>query len=186
MTLEDIIAQKKALRRIMRERKKEITPADKQAEADRVFATIETMEAFQQAQNILLYYSLPDELPTHSILDRWHRIKHVFLPRVKGDDLDIVAYTGVLDDNNAFHIGEPVGPVVDFIPELIIVPAVALDCACHRMGRGRGYYDRLLNASKSYKIGVALECQLVTQVPCEPHDQKLDAVVTASQVSYSS
>ena len=186
MTIEDIVAQKKALRRLMRMRKQEIAPADKQAEADRVFATIETMEAFKKAKNILLYYSLPDELPTHRILDCWHGIKRVYLPRVKGDDLEIVAYTGVLDDNNAFHIGEPVGPVVDFVPELIIVPAVALDGECHRMGRGRGYYDRLLGDSKAYKIGVGLECQLVPQVPCEPHDQKLDAVVTASQLSYSS
>ena len=180
---EDIIAQKKALRRQMRERKAQLTPEAKQAEADRVFSSIEKMEAFQQAEHILLYYSLPDELPTHIILERWHKMKKVYLPRVKGDDLEIVAYTGELDDHNEFHIGEPVGPVVDFIPELIIVPAVALDTDCHRMGRGRGYYDRLLSASHSYLIGVALDCQLVPSVPCEAHDQKLNAIVTASQIS---
>lgn len=164
----------------MRELKKQISPEQKQTEANRVFAEIEATPQFAKAHSILLYYSLPDELPTHEVLQRWHMMKKIYLPRVNGDDLEIVAYDGTLNDDNDFGIGEPVGPALDFIPELVIVPAVALDRQCMRCGRGRGYYDRLLNATAAFTIGVALNCQLVEQVPNEPHDQPLNAIATQS------
>lgn len=176
-----IAQQKTALRKLMRQRKAAVAPEQKQAEADLVFGAVERLPQFAQASRVLLYCSLPDELPTHRVLERWSGMKEVYLPRVKGDDLEIVRYDGALSDDNAFHIGEPSGEPVDFVPELVIVPAVALDVHCRRMGRGKGYYDRLLAQGDTFKVGVALQCQLVENVPCEPHDQPLDAVVTASQ-----
>ena len=182
MTDETTLMQKKALRRLMRQQKAACTPQQKQAEADKVFAAIEALPEFAHARRVLLYYSLPDELPTHAVLDRWHAMKEVYLPRVVGDDLEIVRYDGTLSDDNDFHIGEPVGPAVEVALDMIIVPAVALDASCRRMGRGRGYYDRLLSQHDVFTVGVALECQLVDAVPCEPHDRALHAVVTASHV----
>ena len=172
--------QKRTLRQLMRKQKSLVSTQQKQAEADTVFATIEQSQLFEHATNILLYYSHPDELPTHNVIKRWQRLKQLFLPRVNGNDLDIVAYSGELDDNNAFHIGEPVGPALHLIPDLIIVPAVALDKRCMRCGRGRGYYDRLLSQANTTTIGVSLNCQIVDVVPCEAHDKPLDAIATAS------
>lgn len=171
---------KKQLRRQMRLSKAQVADAQKQVEADVVFAALERMPEFETASSVLLYYSLPDELPTHRVLQQWCRQKTIYLPRVSGDDLEIVLYDGNLNDDNPFHIAEPVGPSLDIVPPLVIVPAVALDSFCHRMGRGRGYYDRLLSQSRAFTVGVALDCQLVTSVPCEPHDKALDAVVTAA------
>lgn len=176
-----IAQQKTALRKLMRQRKAAVSPEQKQAEADLVFDSVEHLQQFARAKRVLLYYSLPDELPTHRVLECWRNMKEVYLPRVKGDELEIVRYDGSLSDDNAFHIGEPSGEPVDFVPELVIVPAVALDAHCSRMGRGKGYYDRLLAQGNTFKVGVALQCQMVERVPCEPHDQPLDAVVTASQ-----
>ena len=171
---------KKQLRREMRERKTAMTDEQKQAEADAVFAAIEQLDVFAAAHTVLLYYSLPDELPTHSVVERWAAMKDVLLPRVKGENLELVLYNGLLDDNNAFHIAEPVGSPCDVTPDLVIVPGVAFDRFCNRMGRGRGFYDRLLNHSRCYTIGVALSCQMVEQVPGESHDRPLDTVVTAT------
>ena len=117
------MAQKKQLRREMRQRKAALSPQQKLAEAQVVFSAVEQMPEFRHADSVLFYYSLPDELPTHEALVRWCGMKTVYLPRVKGDDLEIVAYSGSLDDDNAFHIGEPVGPAVDFVPPLVIVSA---------------------------------------------------------------
>ena len=65
--------------------------------------------------------------------------------------------------------------------DLVIVPAVALDIKGNRLGRGKGYYDRLLpQCPQAYKIGVALECQLLEELPVDPFDAPLDAVFTAS------
>lgn len=166
---------------------KAMTPvAVREVEADMVFNTIKAMPIWQRAQHILCYWSLPDELPTHESVNRWLADgKNIYLPRVKGDDLEIVPYHGPesLDDNNKFHIGEPVGDAVDpSCLELIIVPAVALDAKRNRLGRGKGYYDRLLSVTDCPTIGVACEFQLVEEVPVEAHDRPLDCIVTSDTV----
>ena len=79
--------------------------------------------------------------------------------------------------------GEPVGDAVDAsCLELIIVPAVALDGKRNRLGRGKGFYDRLLSTTDCPTIGVACDFQLVDEVPVEPHDRPLDCVVTSDTV----
>ncbi|MBQ3730753.1 MAG: 5-formyltetrahydrofolate cyclo-ligase [Muribaculaceae bacterium] len=177
---------KKELRKQIKDLKA-ITPvALRQVEADMVFNTIKAMPVWQQVQHILCYWSLPDELPTHETVNRWLADgKSIYLPRVVGDDLEIVPYHGAesLDDNNKFHIGEPVGAAVDpSCLELIIVPAVALDAKRNRLGRGKGFYDRLLSTTTCPTIGVACDFQLVDEVPVEPHDRPLDCVVTSDTV----
>ncbi|MBR5725885.1 MAG: 5-formyltetrahydrofolate cyclo-ligase [Muribaculaceae bacterium] len=177
---------KKELRQQIKQLKAMTPVAVREVEADIVFKAIEEMPVWQQVQHILCYWSLPDELPTHKTVNRWLDAgKNIYLPRVKGDDLEIVPYHGAqsLDDNNKFHIGEPVGDAVDSsCLELIIVPAVALDGKRNRLGRGKGFYDRLLSATHCPTIGVACDFQLVDEVPVEPHDHPLDCVVTSDTV----
>lgn len=179
---------KKELRQQIKQLKA-ITPmAMREVEAAMVFSTIKAMPVWQQSQHILCYWSLPDELPTHDCVNRWLADgKNIYLPRVNGDDLEIVPYHGAqsLDDNNKFHIGEPVGDSVDSsCLELIIVPAVALDAKRNRLGRGKGFYDRLLNETTCPTIGVVCDFQLVEEVPVEPHDHPLDCIVTSDTVIY--
>ena len=177
---------KKELRQQIKQLKGMTPVAVRKVEADMVFNTIRTMPVWQQAQHILCYWSLPDELPTHESVNQWLADgKNIYLPRVKGDDLEIVPYHGALslDDNNKFHIGEPVGEAVGpSCLELIIVPAVALDEKRNRLGRGKGFYDRLLSTTHCPTIGVACDFQLVDEVPVEPHDRPLDCVVTSDVV----
>ena len=177
---------KKELRQQMKQLKGMTPDAVKHVEADMVFNTIEKMPAWKQAQHILCYWSLPDELPTHETVQRWLEAgKNIYLPRVVGDDLEIVPYHGAqsLDDNNKFHIGEPVGNAVDAsCLELIIVPAVALDGHRNRLGRGKGFYDRLLSTTSCPTVGVVCGFQLVDEVPVEEHDRPLDCVVTSDGV----
>ena len=177
---------KKELRQQIKQLKAMTPLALRQVEADMVFNTIKAMPAWQHAQHILCYWSLPDELPTHESVNNWlAEGKNIYLPRVKGDDLEIVPYHGAqsLDDNNKFHIGEPVGDSVDSsCLELIIVPAVALDGKRNRLGRGKGFYDRLLSSTDCPTIGVVCDFQLVDEVPVEPHDHPLDCIVTSDTV----
>lgn len=177
---------KKELRQQMKQLKAMTPVAVRNVEAQMVFNTIRTMPVWQQAQHILCYWSLPDELPTHESVNQWLDAgKNIYLPRVNGDDLEIVPYHGAqsLDDKNKFHIGEPVGEAVDAsCLELIIVPAVALDAQRNRLGRGKGFYDRLLSSTSCPTIGVVCDFQLVEEVPVEPHDRPLDCVVTSDGV----
>jgi len=77
-------------------------------------------------------------------------------------------------------------PVLPSWPQVIIVPGVAFDGDGARLGRGGGWYDRLLGdpARQGVALGVAFETQVVDSVPTEPHDAVLDAVVTDRAVRW--
>ncbi|MBR6432730.1 MAG: 5-formyltetrahydrofolate cyclo-ligase [Muribaculaceae bacterium] len=175
--------QKDLLRKQMRKLKRALSIEQKLADEKAVFNRIHSAGLLKGAKHVMLYYSLPDELPTHATVEQWaaEGIFQIYLPRVKGDDIEVVPYTGPesLSDDNPFHIAEPVGDAVDCsILDAIIVPGVAFDCHCNRMGRGKGFYDRLLSRGKLYTIGVCHDCQLLDEIPCEPHDRPLDCVVS--------
>lgn len=150
--------------------------------ADEVFARLEHTAAFMMARNILMYHSLPDELSTHAFLKKWHGRKRFFLPRVNGVNLDILPYDESRLELGAFHIEEPTG--ADTVSpdeiEMVVVPAVAYDRRGNRLGRGKGFYDRLLAETKATKVGVAYEFQVFDEIPTEPHDVPMDIVITQS------
>ena len=131
-----------------------------------------------------MYHSLPDELPTHAFLRNWSGPKRFYLPRVNGVNLEILPYEDSRLELGSFHIEEPTGnETVDPSEiELIVVPAVAYDRHGNRLGRGKGFYDRLLATTKASKIGVGYDFQLVDSLPAEEHDVPMDIVITQSVV----
>lgn len=136
------------------------------------------------ADKILMYHSLPDELSTIDFIDKWHTRKHFFLPRVNGVNLDVLPYDRTRLQYGAFHIEEPTGDDIEDIDniELIIVPGIAYDNRGNRVGRGKGYYDRLLSRTKATKIGIGYDFQLVDEIDSEPHDITMDIVITDSRI----
>lgn len=173
MNKEDIRLRVKAQKTLLSEQ-------DKIDAAEAAFAILEKHAAFLMANNILMYHSLPDELSTIAFIDKWRNRKHFFLPRVNGVNLDILPYDCQRLALGAFHIEEPQGEDIADIDdiELVIVPAVAYDRNGNRVGRGKGYYDRLLSSTKAMKIGVAYDFQVVPEIDSEPHDVKVDIIIT--------
>lgn len=171
---------KKEIRQEIKRLKDRLTDYEKIKSANLVFEKIESSEYFIKAQNILIYNSLPDELSTKNIISRWHRTKNIFLPRVNGDNLEILPYDADSLEKGAFNIYEPMGKnTCDIsIIDMIIVPAIAYDRNGNRIGRGKGYYDRLLQNAKALKIGVGYEFQLISDIPSESHDIPVDIIVT--------
>ena len=148
--------------------------------AEQVFSQLEKTAAFLLSDNILMYHALPDELETRNFLSKWKDRKRFFLPRVNGVNLEILPYDESRLELGAFHIEEPTGTnTVDPSElELIVVPAVAFDRKGNRLGRGKGFYDRLLATTKAAKIGVGYEFQLFDEIPAEEHDVPMDMVIT--------
>lgn len=142
---------------------------------------LEQFPLFASAQVVLLYYSLPDEVQTHAFVRKWSRLKKILLPVVVGDELQLRCYT---DENHmatgAYRIEEPAGDAfLDYEAiGLAVVPGVSFDAKGGRLGRGKGYYDRLLPLLKGYKIGLCFSFQVSASVPSEAHDVKMDMVLT--------
>lgn len=153
---------------------------EKQAAAREVFGRLEQTAAFMMADRILMYHSLPDELSTHDFLNKWAGRKSFFLPRVNGVNLEILPYDQSRLELGSFHIEEPTGndTVEPSEIEMVVVPAVAYDRRGNRLGRGKGFYDRLLKNTRAAKVGIGYDFQLIDEVPAEPHDVSMDIVIT--------
>ena len=68
---------------------------------------------------------------------------------------------------------------------IIVVPGVAFDARGGRVGHGRGHFDRLLAQSQALRVGLCFENRLVAAVPMEPHDVRMDAVVTEKNLYFA-
>lgn len=148
-----------------------------------ICSAIESRPEFIRSTVILLYHALPDEPNLQELFDRWTEKKTLLLPVVKGDDLVLRTYTSSHSLNTgAFGIKEPAGEDwTDYSSiTLAIVPGVCFDNSCRRLGRGRGYYDRLLSRPDmrhAYKLGCAFPFRKVEALPEEPHDIRMDDVL---------
>jgi 5-formyltetrahydrofolate cyclo-ligase len=107
--------------------------------------------------------------------------KTVAYPRVRENWLDFVEVSQRQElVPGAYGILEPGGAKI--VPPaalgLIVVPGVAFDLAGHRLGYGKGYYDRFLLGGRGHLVGLCFDFQLVTKLPAEVHDVRMDMLVT--------
>lgn len=174
---------KAQLRQIIRERKQQYS---RQELENMSIAVIERMMAHQRVKNadtIMLYYALPDEVDTHQCIETMYQAgKKVLLPKVIGDGLmEIRKYEGKATlRQGTYNIMEPVGGLYTDYPDIdiVIVPGISFDREGNRLGRGKGYYDRFLSQTPGlYKLGVCFDFQKVERVPCSSTDVKMDEVL---------
>ena len=170
---------KQELRQLIRQRKQQHSVDESVA----VTARLRQDPHISRARTLLLYSALPDEVQTQPLLDELlGQGKTILLPRVVSDtDMELRCYTGLNDlQPGAYHIMEPVGLLYTDYQQIdvAVIPGMAFDREGHRLGRGKGYYDRFLTLVPDvYKIGMCFPWQLVDNVPCAPHDIKMDAVI---------
>lgn len=173
---------KKEIRRRIAQEKKRHSREEKEQLSAALLQKLEQCDFFGQADCILLYYALPDEVQTQAFVAKWGGKKQLLLPVVVGDTLELRRYTGPQDlQVGAYGIEEPTGEVFtdyDTI-RLAIIPGVSFDAKGHRLGRGKGYYDRLLpHLRHCRKVGICYSFQRSEDIPCEAHDIPMDHVLT--------
>ncbi len=185
---------KARLRARMRARRAGLSPEAAAEAGAAVARRLESMPAIAGARRVAAYRAVRGEVPLDEFLDGARR-EVLTLPRVVGDDLEFVAWCdGQSFAPRSFAIPEPVdGEVVALADhDAVLVPLVAFDARCHRLGQGGGFYDRALASLASgpaaagpATIGVAHWFQQVDEIPLEPWDMPLDAVVTDRSVIIS-
>ena len=207
---------KEALRREIRRLKQQYTPAQLEELSEPIIARLRPH--LVDARVIMAYYSLPDEVNTHQLLDDLvAEGKTVLLPKVlDATTMELRLYTGPHDlAPGPFGILEPSGsqyspssflfpPSSFLLPsssntssiDVALIPGVAFDALGHRLGRGRGYYDRFLrtlgtvpsvSSAANYRgtvpsvcsrlIGLCFDFQIVPSVPVDPTDIPVNQVI---------
>lgn len=180
--MERTFSQKSELRRAIRADIRSLSVEERAEAARQIAAEIECDERFRAARTVAAFMPLGDEPPLREAVERWAQTKRVVVPKVEGDQMSFYDFRAEQMSSGAFGIDEPQSS--ELCPpeqiEVMIVPAVGFTREGARMGRGRGYYDRYLGAAEAthiYKIGTCFACQLVDELPTEPHDVAMDRVV---------
>ena len=169
------------IRKLIKERKSEYRFQELKSESERIIHALENCSHFRDAHTALLYHSLPDEVCTHEFIIKWHLSKRILLPKVQGDELTLHVFSHVNElRQGSYRIMEPHGTEFSQYDDidLAIVPGVAFDRRNNRLGRGKGFYDRLLpQLRNAYKIGICFPFQFVDEIPVDTFDVPMDMVI---------
>ncbi len=169
---------KKELRQYIRNEKRQHSQRELGALSLFACTKLQAHPHINAAKTILLYYPLPDEVDVRPLIDNLvQQGKRIILPKVISDsELTLHIYHSKDDlTQGAFGIMEPtseeVSPSDIEDTAVAIVPGMAFDIKGHRLGRGKGYYDRLLSRiTDIYKVGVCFPFQILEDIPTDPHD----------------
>ncbi len=140
---------------------------------------------FKTARKIMIYNDADKEPATSSLLEECLRTgKTACMPQIQGNELRIIEVTKQTKfRRGTFNLREPEG---NEIPpselELIFIPLIAFDRKKNRIGRGKGYYDRLLKKTNATKAGVGYSELEVKEIPAEQHDVKMDIIITEMEI----
>ena len=157
----EIAAQKAAIRAAMLAQLRTITPEDRAARSETICRRIIESDAWRGAERILLFSPIrsePDIAPVGAAAaDAGKQVS--IMPTSLRDEAQLR---------------------LPFIPDLVLVPGLAFSPDGRRLGRGGGFYDRLLSgrANAACKLGICFSCQLLDAIPTEEHDAILDAVIS--------
>ncbi len=176
---------------MMRAQLEKISPAVRAVESIELCERLKTQ--MPSASTVLFFAPLPDELDVWPLLELsmalgvtcalpfFDAAKKTYGARILNHlATDIVA--------GKFGVREPAATCAEIAFDkfdLVLVPGMAFDLSGNRLGRGKGFYDRLLAEASGVKCGVGYDFQLLEKIPAEAHDAKVDFIFTPSRCAKS-
>jgi len=166
-----------------------MTGEKRRSDSEKICAGLKGQPLFQSARSILFFAPLPDEPDLWPLLNEMLAGKKMIALPCFDEDNEAYLARRVKDIHveimsGKFGIREAASTCVA-IPldglDLVLVPGVAFDAQGHRLGRGKGFYDRLLKDFAGTKIGIAFDEQIVGAVPVENNDVKMELVITPTR-----
>lgn len=185
------MSAKKELRQRIRKILADIPPEELETKSLRACHRLVERSEFVKAEVIMVFLSLPTEIDTLPVVLRaWQDRKRVLAPKVSWSQRRMmpVEIRSLTDDLTVSHMGirEPVSgiPFPHSMIDLVIVPGLGFDEYGHRLGRGRGFYDRFLAHPefKGLACAMAFEEQMISSIPVGPLDRSVDMLVTDQKV----
>lgn len=173
-----------ALRAIIEQRRRILTPEEIAADSARIIEQIEQMSVFRDAKVVMLYYPVHHEVDLRPLLSKYEGQKTFLLPVTHRHSMEVRPYDGEdMMRKGRLGVPEPQTKTYNGPIDLMLVPGVVFDNHCHRIGRGGGYYDKFL-AKHPYtpKVGVCYAFQLKKHdIPHLARDKRMNRVVTPQQ-----
>jgi len=178
--------EKDGLRKQIKERLSRLSSEELKAKSAALEKRFLESPEFNSSQSLLVYISLPEEPETRGIVKKSLELKKkVYAPKLDGDYICVCELHG-LDKLKPGHFGiyEPPGDAKCDLREfdLVIVPGLAFDIHGNRLGRGGGFYDKLLSSLTGEFIAFAFDEQIVNRVPTLEHDVRVHKIFTDARV----
>ena len=182
--------EKILLRKEMRARRKSLTEFERETFSNEIVKKFLAQEVYQNSKIVMAYVSTPEEVQLQKLfVDAFNNKKILAVPFITGKgEMQAVE----VPNFDALEIGEfgiltVRADLRKFIqPEklnCVIVPGAAFDLNFNRLGLGGGYYDKFLpRAGQAKKIALAYDFQIVETVPVEPHDFKVDMIISEKRI----
>ncbi|MCD4827665.1 MAG: 5-formyltetrahydrofolate cyclo-ligase [Acholeplasmataceae bacterium] len=171
---------KKEIRDLMIEKRKNQNSEEKMIRDQHIIDQIISYQKFIQAKTVALFYPMGKEI---NLLKLLKQDKIFLFPRVNGKNLDFYIYTkDMVFEKSRFGVLEPKADQVytDKI-DFMVVPALCISKACHRVGYGGGYYDRYIQNHKiDFTLGVIYDFQELNHFEISSFDQKLNHYIKGS------
>ena len=161
-----------------------LTPEEVAADSALICAQIEQMSAFREAQTVLIYYPVHNEVDLRPLLEKYQDQKTFLFPVTHRHYMEVRPYDGEdMMRKGRLGVPEPQTKTYKGSIDLMLVPGVVFDHHCHRIGRGGGYYDKFLRSHPGVKkIGVCYAFQLKKHdIPHLFRDHNMHRVVTPQQ-----
>ena len=182
-----MIFVKKELRKNVRRAISELDPEYLSASDGGILSNVLSLPEVNDADLILLYYSVGREVDTRALLgELYSRGKTVALPicQPKGI-MSFYSYHGRMTKDGFYGIpvpedGKEIDPPAGTV---MIVPALAFDNDGFRLGQGGGYYDRYLASHELFTIGVGREELLLDKTPTDAYDMPVNVLVTEKKIA---
>lgn len=149
--------------------------------SNKITEHIFSWDKFKNAKNVMLFYPIGSEFSLLKLLN--NKEKSFFFPVVDGENI----YPVLHDETKGFKVGsfgikEPIGAkLTDYSTlDLILIPSLAADKNGHRLGYGKGYYDRFLEHIGPHctKAVIIFSKLIFDELPIEEHDKTADYLVT--------
>ena len=173
--------QKKEIRQEVKRRRAEALPETLHENSLKIKKTFVELEAYKNTALLLAYVDAKREVETRLLMEQaWKDGKKVAAPRVDGDGIMHYYYIEGMDDleSGSFGIMEPKKscPLCKEEEGLMLMPGVAFDEHCHRVGYGGGYYDRYLEHFTGHTLSAVYSSQVQDFIP-ENHDISVQEVL---------
>lgn len=177
---------KQAIRKQVFALRKQCTDEEVEKNSRKITEMVIELPEFQKADRILAYADYNHEVCTCYLIEAaWKAGKQVAVPKVVGKDMEFHVLTDFVQlQPGYFGIPEPVsGEIVDWEDALMIMPGVAFDKKCNRVGYGGGFYDRFLEKHPHIiRLAVGFDFQMMHEVPTEETDIVPQIIVTEKEI----
>ena len=181
------LEEKKAIRKQIFKARKEHSDTWIEEKSRRITELLTALPEYEDADRIMAYADYNHEVITRYIIEQaWKDGKEVAVPKVFGKDMIFYKLTDFAQlESGYFGIPEPKedGETVSWEDAMMVMPGVAFDENCNRVGYGGGFYDRFLEKHPGIRrVAVGFSFQILSEVPTEPTDIRPQVIVTEEKI----